>query len=300
LTVDVVCAGPVFLDLTFEGLAQLPELGRERFARELHETPGGAGITAVGLARLGLKAAVAGPGLGRDLAGQTLRRLLEREGVTCAAPGSDRTPVTVVVPLDGERAFITYEPPAHVERETLERLRPRATVVGLSQLRLAPANAHVYVVAADREAERHARALPEGLGDARALLANRFEAERLTGQATAEAAALTLAEHVPTAVVSCGGDGAVAAANGKLVHVAAPRVVVRDTTGAGDLLVAAYVWGDLGGLPLEERLRRAVVYAALSVQTATGAASAATLDELDRALAELDRTIVQTSAKEHA
>ena len=76
---------------------------------------------------------------------------------------------------------------------------------------------------------------------------------------------------------------------------------MRDTTGAGDLLAAAYVWGDLEGLPLAERLRRAVVYAALSVRTATGAASAATLDELERALAELDPAIVQTaSAKESA
>jgi len=279
----------------------LPELGREQFARELHETPGGAGITAVGLARLGLHVAVAAPGLGRDLAGQTLRRLLEREGVSCAGPDSERTPVTVVVPLDGERAFITYEPSADVERAALESLRPRAVVVGLSQLGLVPAGAFGYVVVADREAHQHARALPSGLGDARALLANRSEAERLTGQPTAEEAALALAEHVPTAVVSCGGDGAVAATNSELVRAAAPRVAVRDTTGAGDLLVAAYVWGDLGGLPLEERLRRAVVYAALSVQSATGAGSAATLDELERALAELDRTIVQSaSAKEHA
>ena len=76
---------------------------------------------------------------------------------------------------------------------------------------------------------------------------------------------------------------------------------VRDTTGAGDLLAAAYVWGDLGGLPLAERLRRAVVYAALSVQAATGVAGAATRDELERALAELDPAIMQTaSAKEGA
>jgi sugar/nucleoside kinase (ribokinase family) len=78
-------------------------------------------------------------------------------------------------------------------------------------------------------------------------------------------------------------------------------VEVRDTTGAGDLLAAAYVWGDLGGLPLVERLRRAVVYSALSVRAATGAAGAATSDELARALAELDPAIMQTaSAKEGA
>ena len=98
MTVDVVCAGPVFLDLTFEGLEEPPDPGRERFARELHETPGGAAITAVGLARLGLRAAVAGA-LGRDVAGRTLRRLLEADGVTCADAEAERTPVTVVLPM---------------------------------------------------------------------------------------------------------------------------------------------------------------------------------------------------------
>jgi sugar/nucleoside kinase (ribokinase family) len=297
---DVVCAGPVFLDLTFEGVGEFPELGRERFAEQLHETPGGAGITAVGLARLGLRVAVAAA-LGKDVAGQTVRRLLALEGVTCVDTDAERTPVTVVVPLDGERAFITYEPPADIERAAVASFRPRAAVIGLNQLDLVPPDVHAFVVVGDREAERYAGALPDGLGAARALLANRAEAEALTGQKNAETAARVLAEHVPTAVVTYGRGGAVAAANGELVRVEAPPVVVRDTTGAGDLLVAAYVWGDLGGLPLAERLRRAVVYAALSVRTATGAAGAATLDELERALAELDPAKVQTaSAKESA
>ena len=84
----------------------------------------------------------------------------------------------------------------------------------------------------------------------------------------------------------------VAAASGDVVAVAAPRVEVRYTTGAGDLFNAAYVWADLAGLPLQERLRRAAVYAALSVRTVTGARSAATLDELERNLAELDPAIM--------
>ena len=295
-----MCAGPVFLDLTFEGLEEPPDPGRERFAHELHETPGGAGITAVGLARLGLRTAVAGV-LGRDVAGRTLRRMLEAEGVMCSDAEGERTPVTVVLPLGGERAFVTYHPPAQIERDVFERLQPRAVVVGIDQLHLVPTGALAYVATGDRESERHAGALPAGLARARALFANRAEAERLTGEAEPEAAALALAEQVATAVVSSGPDGAIAASGGELCEAPAPQVDARDTTGAGDLLVAAYIWGDLGGLPLAERLRRAVVYAALSVRTATGAASAATLAELDRALAELDPVTVQTaSAKESA
>ena len=90
------------------------------------------------------------------------------------------------------------------------------------------------------------------------------------------------------------------ASDGQVFEAAAPKVDVRDTTGAGDLLAAAYVWGELGGLSLAERLRRAVVYATLSVQTATGAAGAATLDELEQALAGLGSTIVPGEGPETA
>jgi sugar/nucleoside kinase (ribokinase family) len=297
---DVVCTGPVFLDLTFEGLDELPAPGRERFALELHETPGGAAITAIGLARLGLRVAVAAT-LGSDVAGMTILRLLESEGVGCAGETGGRTPVTAVLPLDGERAFVTYDPSAHVEPALVERLRPRAVIVGFDQLQLIPDGALAYVVVGDRDAELFAGSLPPEAGRVRALLANRSEAQRLTGERDPEAAALVLGEQVPVAVVSCGAVGAVAASGGNVFDCPAPPMEVRDTTGAGDLLAAAYVWGDLEGLPLVERLRRAVVYSALSVRTATGADGAATLDELERALAELDPAIMQTaSAKEGA
>jgi sugar/nucleoside kinase (ribokinase family) len=290
--IDVVCAGSVYLDLTFEGLEALPGPGEERFADDLHATPGGAGITAIGLSRLGLRAAVVAP-LGTDFAGQLVRERLEAEGVLCAGPVDGRTPLTVVLPVDGDRAFATFEPHASLDRGTIERLEPRAVVVGLDTLDLAPAGARVYAGAGYRDAERHAGRLPPALRDIRALIVNRSEALVLTGESEADGALLALAETVPTAVVTCGADGVAAAEEGELVTVAAPSAEARDTTGAGDLFMAAYVWGDLEGLPLAERLRWAAVYAALSVRTATGAASAATRDELERAIAELGPAIVQ-------
>jgi sugar/nucleoside kinase (ribokinase family) len=295
---DVVCAGPIYLDLTFEGLESLPVAGQEHFASDLHATPGGAGITAIGLARLGLEAAVVAP-LGPDFAGALVREWLEEEGVLCAGPREGRTPVAAVLPVDGERAFATFEPPGSVDRRAIERLHPRAVLVGLETLDVAPAGASVYAGAGHRDAERHAGRPPAGLADVRALLVNRAEARVLTGERDAAGAALALAETVPTAVVTRGAEGVVAAEGGELVSVAAPPADARDTTGAGDLFAAAYVWGDLEGLPLRERLRWAAVYAALSVRTATGAASAATRTELEQAMSRLDPAIIQEqSAKE--
>jgi len=300
VSVDVVCTGPVFLDLTFEGLEELPEPGCERYARELHESPGGAATTAVGVARLGLRAAVLAP-LGRDIAGQTVRRLLEGEKVLCAGREAARTPVTVVLPVHRDRALVTFQPPVRIERADVERLEPRAVVAGIDQLELVPDGTFGYAGIGDLEAGVLARRLPAELGRARALFANRSEAMRATGAPDVEAAALALAGHVDTAVVTCGANGAVAASDGEIFTARCQTVEARDTTGAGDLLAAAYVCGDLTGLPLAERLQRAGVYAALSVQRPTGAMSAATIDELERALAELHPAIAQSaSAKEHA
>src|SRR5262249_36474409 len=175
----------------FEGLDVLPSLGRERFASELHESPGGAAITAVGLARLGLSVAVTAP-IGRDLAGTTVSRRLEDEGVSCVGPKSRRTPVTAVLPLNGERAFVTSEPAALLDGALVADLRPRAMVVTLDQLDLIPDDVLAYVVLGDREAEHYSKALPAELRRAQALLANRFEAKLLTGEEDAQAAALAL------------------------------------------------------------------------------------------------------------
>jgi len=295
--IDVACVGTVYLDLTFEGLDELPGPGQERFARELHATPGGMAITAVGLVRLGASTALVAP-VGRDLAGSFVRKQLEAEGILLAGPEVERTAVTVVVPHGEDRAMTTFEPDTALGREALERLEPRAVITRIDALGLVPNGAPAYVVLGDQQADRFARSLPAALAGARALIANRSEALRLTGEATADGAALALAESVETAVVTCGREGAVAACGGELVVVPAPEIPVRDSTGAGDLLTAAYVWGDLEGRPLAERLRRAVVYAALSVRTATGAGSAPTLDELERALA--GAIVQESTAKEHS
>ena len=297
MSVDVACVGHAFLDITFEGLEALPAPGEERYAEDLHTTPGGAAITAVGLARLGLRTALVAP-VGTDLAGELLRRELEAEGIVLAGPTVERTAVTVVLPVGGERAFATFERPVSLDPSVVAKLHPRAAIVSIDALGLVPEGTAAYAVLGDEAATRLAGRLPEGAGRAAAILTNRSEATRLTGESSPEGAALALAEHVATAVVTCGPDGAVAASGGELASAGAPRVEARDTTGAGDLFAAAYVWGDLAGLPLAERLRRAAVYAALSVRTVTGAAGASTFDELERALAELGPVVQEPTAKE--
>ncbi len=277
MSVDLACGEPTFLDLTFVGLDALPGPGEERHADDLVRAPGGAAITAVGAARLGLDVALASP-LGRDPEGDYLRAELAREGVRWAGRKVARTPVTAVLPHGGERAMATYDPRDGVAAGDLAAVDPRAVVLGMPRVPLAPPGARVYATAGDADARGGLD--PEMLAGAHALLVNERESALLTHRATAADGARALAEHVPCAVVTLGADGALAAAGDELVAVDGVPATVVDTTGAGDLFCAAYAWADLQGLELEERLAWAVLYAALSVGVPTGVAGAARLGEL--------------------
>ena len=69
--------------------------------------------------------------------------------------------------------------------------------------------------------------------------------------------AAQLAELAETVVVTLAAEGAIAYSGGKIVTVrrASPSSAPLDTTGAGDLLVAAYIWADLRGAEPADRLR---------------------------------------------
>jgi bifunctional ADP-heptose synthase (sugar kinase/adenylyltransferase) len=85
-----------------------------------------------------------------------------------------------------------------------------------------------------------------------------------------------LAERVPVAVVTCGGQGAIAvdSTTSEQEWVPALPVNAHDPTGAGDVFGAAFVLGTLDGWPLRQRLAFANLCAALSVQYVGGSLAA--------------------------
>ena len=112
------------------------------------------------------------------------------------------------------------------------------------------------------------------------LLVNHREACLLTGIEEPEGAARRLAGLAPRVVVTLGPEGALELGEDGLVEARAVPYEAVDTTGAGDLFAAAYVWADLSGADASERLRWAVLYASLSVRVATAVGGAATLETL--------------------
>ena len=276
---DVVCVGVVYLDLTFVGLERVPRPGEEHWARDLTLSPGGMANTAVGLARLGLRTAVIGS-IGRDLAGNYLRGALEAEGVECLGPDVERSAMTAVLPIGGDRAMVSHLPREVASGEVLRQVRARAVVMLVDQLEQAPAELRVYALTSHAEVHAAASGSERRLPRTHVLIANQSEALALSGETQADAAAHALSRSADTAVVTLGPDGALAVSDSRLVHVAAPRTEVRDATGAGDLFAAAYVWADLAGYDLTRRLEWATLYASRSLGTLTAFAGAGSLDDL--------------------
>jgi ribokinase len=280
---DLVVATPVFLDLTFVGLESPPALGEERFAAELLRSPGGGAITAVGAARLGLDAAVAAP-LGDDVGGDLVRGMLAEEGVRCVATRpAPRMPTTVVMPFGGDRAMVTIDPGARASAADVAALEPRAVAASLDQLYVVPAVSTAYVTCGDDDLRAYEGRPPAALDGSRALFVNQREALGLSGKDTIADAAGSLAERAETVVVTLAAEGAMAVTNGATMSVPAEKIDRPiDTTGAGDLLAAAYIWADLRGSEPEDRLRWAVLYAGLAVCKPTGVGGAVDLETLLR------------------
>jgi ribokinase len=297
VSVDLVCVDPAFVDLTFVGLDAVPAPGEERHADDLLRSPGGAATVAIGGARLGLRTALAAP-LGDDAEGAFVRGVLADEGVEQPPRTVARTPVTVVMPRDGDRALATFDPDERATLADVESFAPRAVLTSLTRLDAVPEDPILYVTAGDAEARAMAGApLPERVRDARALLINAREARLLAGVEHVADAALSLAARAGRVVVTLGPGGALTVAGDHVVQVDGVEVEdVVDTTGAGDLFAAAYIWSDLAGATPEDCLRWACLAAALSVRVPTAVAGAQTIEQLAAAGSERGLAVPGQSA----
>jgi sugar/nucleoside kinase (ribokinase family) len=276
---ELACVVPACLDLTFLGLNGLPELGQEQFARELLRSPGGGALMAIAATRLGVPTAAAFP-VGLDEAGDVLRAALVQAGAEVVGVPTAKTPVTVVMPILGERAMVTYEPEASWNWGAIAALEPRRVLCAINQLEDVPIGLRAFVSVSGRYCHQCATEALPSEHPIDTLLLNEREAMQLTGAPSVEHAARTLAEHADTVVVTLGARGAFAYTGGVVVTTPGVSTDVVDTTGAGDLFASAWIWGDVLGLDPQARLQWAVLYAALSVTVPTGAAGATTLEQL--------------------
>lgn len=233
--------------------------------------PGGGCNAAILAARLGLPVTCLGE-VGNDQFGRIVRTGLAREGINVSgllATQETRTPVAAVVVDPGaEPAYLGF--PGHLTLSALptgwgRRIRSAkalyadgwAETEGVVTILLRAfetaksAGAAIFFdpgpgnPALDNSWHVRAAAL------ATVVLANEAEAARLTGRADpADAAHDLLSRGAELAVVKLGPRGCLLARGDELFMAPAYAVPVIDTTGAGDSLAAAVIYGFLRGLDL--------------------------------------------------
>ena len=103
------------------------------------------------------------------------------------------------------------------------------------------------------------------------FLPNLEEAEAITGHSDPETAIRALAEAFAVVALKGGAQGAWVSSRMGLQHVAAQKVPVIDTTGAGDAFNAGFLDAWLQGQDEQRCLKAGVAAGSLAVQAAGGA-----------------------------
>lgn len=278
--------GTVFFDLVYAGLPSPPRPGTEVRAAHLGISPGGVANIAVALARLGLDVGLSAV-FADDAFGQYLWSALLYEGIDLSlsmrAP-EWTTPVTTSIADGRERSLITYEelPPVDVAARLPNDYRADAFVVSLANVDpqwLAGLHRFTPLVFADvgwDVEELGSAALAAKLSSVDVFMPNAAEAQACTGTDDAERAAAALATNERLVVVKDSSSGAFAIdpATRSGLRVPALSVEARDTTGAGDVFDAGFIYGSLAGWPLEQRALFANLCAAESVKHEGGSLAA--------------------------
>jgi sugar/nucleoside kinase (ribokinase family) len=253
-------------------------------AREI--SGGSAANTLAGLSALGAQCAFIGQ-VADDQLGEVFAHDIRAGGIDYDTPARAGEPSTgrclIFVTPDGQRTMNTFLGASHYL--PLGALDP-AVVASASVLYLEgymwdppePREVMRQAIAAARAAGRTVaftlsesfmihlhgddfrQLIDDGLIDI--LFANHHELATLTGEETLEAGLAALAPKVRTLVVTCSSDGAVALSGGERAEVAAePIAQVVDTTGAGDLFAAGFLYGHVRGESLERCLKLGAICA---------------------------------------
>ena len=254
-------------------------------AREV--SGGSAGNTAAGIAALGGKAGFIGQ-VAPDQLGEFYRHDLTSTGVEFTTPAQDFGVPTarsmVLVTPDAHRTMNTFLGAAqllpvaaldeaqikdsailYLEGYLWDPETPRYAMVRAIELARAAGRKVAFTLSDTFCIDRHRDGFNQLIDTSRIdiLFANEAEIMMLTGALNFELAVEAVRGKVETLVVTRSEKGAIATQGGTRAEAAAEPVdKVVDTTGAGDLFAAGFLFGQTQGRSLEESLRIGAIAAA--------------------------------------
>lgn len=270
--IDLLTVGESFEDLVFFDLPRMPRGGEElKTSRFAATVGGGAVITAIAAARLGLRAEVVSGFPAAALP------LLRREGVRVRDLRRKHEPhaITVAISTRRDRSFVTFNGVNDLLEPRLAAALRGGPVARHVHFAFAPVNARRWIGVVNRlraagtttswdfgwhPSLRGRRAFQRLIASVDILFVNELEStlyarDRRTARAT---------------VIKLGARGSRWIADDADLRVPAPRVRVVDTTGAGDAFNAGFLAAFLEGRSPRECLRRGNAVGAQSTTKAGG------------------------------
>ena len=260
--------------------------GRMGPGREI--SGGSAGNTAAGVAMLGGRAGFIGQ-VADDQLGEVYRHDVSSIGVEFTTPARPQAEAPtarslVLVTPDAQRTMNTFLGAAqNLSTEALDEAQlrsakilylegylwdpevPRAAMERAIEITRNSGGQVAFTLSDSFCIERHRDSFNALIDSGRLdiLFANEAEIVSLTGETGFDEAVAAAAARVRLLVVTRGERGAVAVEGGERVEVPAEPVErIVDTTGAGDLFAAGFLFGHAGGRSNEESLRIGAIAAA--------------------------------------
>ncbi|MBV8671999.1 MAG: carbohydrate kinase family protein [Acidobacteriaceae bacterium] len=279
--VDLVGVGLNATD-TLIPLPSIPVAGSKVEYSNVNVLPGGqVASTVVACQNWGLTTRYVGK-LGDDDAADLHHREFARAGVEAqlvTVPGCPSPQSIIIVDAAGERTVLCRRDerlvlqPAELDRDWIINARAlhvdgHDTGAAIQAARWAR-EAGVFVIADLDEAYPGVNEL---LDNVDYLVVSRNFPSQVTGEPNLQEALRQMRNRYDSVLTAAtlGQDGVIAWDGSRFLHSAAYRVSVVDTTGAGDIFHAGFIYGLLQGWPLQRQLDFACAAAALNC-TATGA-----------------------------
>jgi sugar/nucleoside kinase (ribokinase family) len=290
-SIDLVCVGESFEDLIFASLTRLPRLGEEVRAKSFVRTfGGGATITAVASARLGLSTGIVSAlstGAVAWLRGEGVR-------ITNLRKPDEPHAITAALSTATDRAFATFDGVNAILApriiSSLARVRSRLVHCAMCPRDIPPLLAAIRALRArgvvlsfdpgyHRDLANDPR-LPDLIAEVDYLLINENEAKLYSKRRTIAQAEDFFRGRVANTIIKRGAAGSRWLRAHWAVEERAPRVRAIDTTGAGDAFNAGLIAGVLNGFSARRSLRLGNVVGARSTAAVGGLDALPRLEDL--------------------
>lgn len=298
--VDLVGVGLNATD-TLIGVPSFPVRGSKTQYHSANILPGGQVATAVvACQHWGMSTRYVGI-LGDDSAGNLHKEAFRQAGVETqivTVPGGSSPQSLILVDGGGERTVLQRRDervmlkPEHLNRAWIQNARAlHVDGFDTAAATLAATWAQEAGIPVIADLDDLYPGMDELLRRVDYLIVSRDIPGRLTGESDLELALKLMQRRYPCrlAAATLGDDGVLSWDGQQLRHSPAYAVSVVDTTGAGDVLHAGFIYGMLQGWPLEQQLDYGCAAAAMNCMHTGARGGIASVAAIERFMATSDR-----------